>query len=111
MNWIKPKDKLPPEKVLVMARNPHIEAISWIDGKDELGKASWCHEKWEHADGFVSEWRCLTHEEIAELIKKFKDSKMERYGCSIGCFPDLISLSKGIIGICSTEMIYNPKNI
>jgi len=31
VSWIKPRDHLPPEKVLVMARNPYVEAISWID--------------------------------------------------------------------------------
>lgn len=50
-----------------MARNPHHQAISWIDGKNELGKPSWCHEHWEHADDFVTEWRELTKEEEDEV--------------------------------------------
>jgi len=84
MYWIKPKDQLPPEKVLVMARNPYIESISWIDGKDELGKPSWSHDTWEHADGFVSEWRWLTGKECEKLFETYGGSKMEKYECKIG---------------------------
>ena len=64
MNWIKCKDKLPPETLKVMARNPYCEAISWIDGVNELGKPAWNHKEWEHADDFVTEWRFLTDEEM-----------------------------------------------
>lgn len=58
-----------------MAKNPHHQAISWIDGMNELGKPSWCHESWEHADDFVSEWRELTKEEENGIRKDFKTFK------------------------------------
>ena len=60
-----------------MAKNPLIEAVSWIDGVDEFGKASWCHEKWEHADNYVEVWRYLTNNEVYEL--KNKETKFKNY--------------------------------
>jgi hypothetical protein len=56
-----------------MARNPFHEAISWIDGVNELGKPRWYHESWEHADDFVIEWRFLTPEEQHEMFEKYKE--------------------------------------
>lgn len=64
MEWIKTKDKLPPERLKVMARNPHCVAVSWVEGVTELGKPSWNHDFWEHADDFVTEWRFFTDEEL-----------------------------------------------
>lgn len=74
-----------------MARNPYIEAISWIDGKDELGKPSWSHDRWEHADGFVSEWRWMTSEEFDEMMEAYKGSKMEKYKCYLCNGSELLS--------------------
>lgn len=66
-DWISTKDSLPLERTLVKARNPLSEAISWIDGVNELGKPSWYHILgWEHADDFVTEWRSLRKEELNE---------------------------------------------
>lgn len=61
--WIKCKDRLPTDGLKVVARNPHCEAVSWIDGVNELGKPKWHHYYWAHADDFVVEWRHLTQEE------------------------------------------------
>lgn len=55
--WISCKDRLPPDNVHVIAKNPHVVAESWIDGVDEPGKPSWCHRGWEHADGYVTHWK------------------------------------------------------
>jgi hypothetical protein len=38
--WISCKDRLPKEKILVMAMNTVIQSPSWLDGIDELGKMS-----------------------------------------------------------------------
>ncbi len=45
-----------------MAKNPFHEAVSWIDGVNELGRPRWFHDSWEHADDFVTEWRYLNEE-------------------------------------------------
>jgi len=60
--WFKVKEQLPPQKLRVMAKNPFHEAISWIDGVNELGRPRWFHDSWEHADDFVAEWRYLDEE-------------------------------------------------
>ena len=57
MNWISCKDKLPDENVIVVAKNPHCEALSWINGKNEIGKPRWFHNGWEHADDYVTHWK------------------------------------------------------
>lgn len=62
--WIKTKERLPPQRVKVMARNPFHEAVSWIDGLNECGKPSWYHESWDHADDFVVEWRYLNAKDM-----------------------------------------------
>lgn len=67
--WFKTKDRLPPHKTPVKARNPHCEAVSWIDGFNELGKPAWCHKTgWEHADDFVTEWRWISIEEGIKCV-------------------------------------------
>jgi len=71
--WIKTKETLPPQRLKVMAKNPFHEAISWVDGVNEIGKPSWYHESWEHADDFVLEWRYLTKEEEDGLKKSCKE--------------------------------------
>ena len=63
-NWIESKHP-PPTNTLVIARNPHCESISWIDGINEVGKISWSHFGWEHADDYVTEWR---HIRAGELV-------------------------------------------
>lgn len=64
MDWIKSKYSLPEDLKPVMARNPFAEGISWLEGTNELGKRSWCHDcEWNHADDFVLEWRELTKDE------------------------------------------------
>jgi len=61
--WISCKDRLPPDNVHVWAKNPHVVAESWIDGVDELGKPSWCHRGWEHADNYVTHWKPMDRDE------------------------------------------------
>lgn len=58
--WISCKERLPDEGVHVIAKNPHIEAESWIEGVDEFGKPAWCHKEWEHADQFVTHWKPMS---------------------------------------------------
>lgn len=36
--WISCKERLPEEGIHVIAKNPHIEAESWIEGIDDFGK-------------------------------------------------------------------------
>lgn len=83
--WFSTKEKLPPENVLVLAMNPYITSLSWIDGTDELGKRSWCHEEWNHADQFVTQWRYLSDEEVVFNSKLAEDGRPTwfRYGCQI----------------------------
>lgn len=57
--WISCKERLPKENVKVKAKNTMHESISWICGKNDLGKPAWCHESWEHADDFVTHWKEL----------------------------------------------------
>lgn len=64
MNWIKTKELLPRKHFRVMGKNTECESISWIDGDNELGKPSWCHKGWKHADDFVSHWRPLYINEV-----------------------------------------------
>lgn len=60
--WISCKERLPPQNVKVLAKNTECIAISWLDGVNELGKPSWCHVTWEHADDFVTHWKPLEEE-------------------------------------------------
>lgn len=83
--WISCKDRLPPDKILVLAKNPHIATLSWLDGVDELGKRSWCHENWYHADQFVFEWRYFDDFEVDYIlaIEKIAHQKWKEYGCRL----------------------------
>ena len=66
--WFKTKERLPISGILVMAKNPFCEAVSWICGANDTGNAAWCHKGgWKHADDFVSDWRFLNEDEIATL--------------------------------------------
>lgn len=67
--WISTKDELPPDLAKVVARNPHAESVSWIQGKTELGKPCWMHkDEWNHADDYVTDWRWMTGDEIEKLF-------------------------------------------
>lgn len=83
--WISCKDRLPPPLILVLASNPHVQSLSWIYGKDELGKPSWWHDTWEHADQFVTEWRYLDDEEVNDLrnLSERGWPKFKQFGCRL----------------------------
>lgn len=55
--WISVKDQMPPTGLMVIAKNSMIEAKSWCALSQESGKAVWFHEKWDHADDFVTHWK------------------------------------------------------
>lgn len=65
-DWFSCKEILPIDNLKVIAKNPFIEAVSWINGKDELGKHRWFHEKWEHADNYVTHWKHRENESIED---------------------------------------------
>ena len=67
--WIPCKTVLPPEHFKVLGKNTLIEAISWISGKNDLGKPSWCHKEWEHADDFVSHWKPVPAKVVVQDLR------------------------------------------
>lgn len=79
VQWISPKAFLPLDGVHVIAKNPYCEAESWRDGFNEIGKPSWCHKGWEHADDFVTHWRFMEEQDTYYLLTQL--SHAEPYPC------------------------------